>query len=96
MNGPAAKLFDKVKCLLCNVYLVTFKWTQTFIFRSAAMRNPSVGFQSEEEMTEGNLKKCYRPLWLDENLMWVRLLAGPWALESLVKVSSKSGAPARG
>lgn len=28
--------------------------------------------------------------------MWVQLLAGPPALESLVKVSSKSGAPTQG
>ncbi len=51
-------------------------------------------------MRRGNdrekFKERLRTLWLDENLMWVRLLAGPRALESSVKVSSKSGAPTRG
>lgn len=41
-------------------------------------------------------EKSCGPVWPDENLMWVQLLAGPRALESSMKVSSKSGAPTRG
>ena len=56
----------------------------------------SAAFLLQEEMTERKIEKCCGLVWLDENLMWVQLLAGPRAPESSVKVSSKSEALTRG